>query len=142
MVYILFGCLSSWYLTGLSWTIGVVTYPGFSLIGTSEWHRFHEFHSRRIALAVGPMWAVEMLASALWVLRAPQGTQALSIVAGVAALSTVALTVFWAVPAHNRLSQAFSPKLSRRLGRAHSARTAAWTIAATCATIALSQHLS
>ena len=102
MVYILFGCLSSWYLTGLSWTIGVVTYPGFSLIGTSEWHRFHEFHSRRIALAVGPMWAVEMLASALWVLRAPQGTQVLSIVAGVAALSTVALTVFWAVPAHNR----------------------------------------
>jgi len=132
---------ASWYLVGLSWTVALVTYPGFGLVGKDDWRGVHAFHSRRIAFAVGPMWAVEGLSAGLWLVHPPSGTFALAAISTAATVATVAMTVWWAVPAHERLSQGFSPALGRRLRVAHLVRTGAWTAAAASATVALAQHL-
>ena len=138
MTAVLLCCVAGWYLTGLSWTVALVTYPGFKFGGSAEWTQAHRFHSRRIAIAVGPVWAVEAIACGFWLLRPPHDTIRLGILASIAAALTVLITVIWAVPTHNQLSDNYSESASRRLRLAHAARTLAWTVSAVSSTVAIS----
>ncbi len=139
---VLLCCAAGWYLAGLSWTVAIVTYPGFASSSSGDWPKVHEFHSRRIAFAVGPMWAIEAISCGWWLLRAPSGTLGLAITASASAALTAALTVLWAVPIHQRLASGYDEHLARSLRWAHALRTAAWTVSAVAATVALGQQLS
>ena len=137
MVAVLLSCIASWYLTGLSWTVAIVTYPGFAPSASGDWPRIHEFHSQRIAFAVGPMWAVQAIACAAWLVHPPAGTIWLAVIATITTAITVALTVLWAVPVHQRLAHAYDERLSRSLRLSHALRTVAWSASAIVSTIAL-----
>lgn len=122
--------ISVGYLAGLSWVVQLVVYPSFRLVGpTDAWGPFHTAHSRRLALSVGPAWAVQGTTLAILLVDRPGGVP-LALVLAAAALGavTVADTVLRAVPLHEALT-AYDDVLARRLIVVHRRRTAAWTCA-------------
>jgi hypothetical protein len=126
------------FLTGLSWTVAVVVYPGFAEVGPSAaWPRFHAAHSRRITFVVAPPWAVQGLTVLGLLLDRPARVPFwLVLLTGLFAAATVLTTVVGAVPLHTRLVT-FDPMLLRRLLRWHAARTGAWTASAACGVVML-----
>jgi hypothetical protein len=121
-------------LAGLIWTIQVVHYPLFSEVGTAEFAKFHHDHSFRITLIVGPLMAVEGLAT-LWLLvRRPEGvswvfTWGAAVVLAIVHLATIGLSV----PAHNRLAQGFTSSAYTRLVNTNWVRTIGWSTRAVLA---------
>jgi hypothetical protein len=120
------------FLAGLSWTVAIVVYPGFSLVADqSGWPAFHAAHSRRISFVVGPPWVVQGAAVAGLLAFRPSGVPLWLVLAAAAAgLATVGTTVIGAVPLHSRLGDAPDPQMLRRLRRWHWWRTVAWTVSA------------
>ena len=133
---ILLTAAASWYLVGLGLTVGLVTYPAFSLVGEEQWSTFHRHHSTRISFAVGVAW-IAQAAGLLWWLMASPRLSGEWITCGVAAAMAVLLTGMFAVGLHNRLSNNRRPAHLRRLRVVHVARTLAWIIAAAAALGAL-----
>lgn len=118
---------ATWALVGLIWTVQVVQYPGFRLVGDRELATFHERHCRRISRVVAPLMLVE-LATGLLLVRTPPG----GIAPGQALAGLVLIAVNWlataafSVPLHRRLQQgerASAPALVRT----NWLRTAAWS---------------
>ncbi len=130
---------STCFLAGLSWVVQLVVYPSFRIVGPTErWLLFHAAHSRRITYAVGLPWLIQggTLAALLVTDAGPRWLLAL---AAACALATVALTVWGAVPAHERLSS-FDEGLLNRLLRISAWRTAAWTIGAAAGVALVGSH--
>lgn len=136
---IVMAVLASWYLVGLSVTVGLVIYPSFRIVNAEGWLQFHQHHSQRISYAVGLPWLVQAIGLSIWLIVDPGSTWIAWIVAAVAALATVVLTIIGAVPSHNRLSEARTDDELHRLLVLHWIRTAAWIVAAVAATAALVQ---
>jgi hypothetical protein len=116
------------FLAGVGWVVQLVVYPSFRVVGpTSRWRTFHDAHSRGIAAAVGPAWALQGACSAVLLIQGDH----LPFVVPIAALAAaaVALTVIWAVPAHRRL-EAYDEQVLSALRRVHAWRTAAWSAGA------------
>ena len=112
-------------LVGLIWTIQVVHYPLFALVGESAQAQYQKVHMDRITWVVGPLMLVELVATGtLWAL-APLDPLAL----GGALLLTVIWisTAFFQVPCHGRLLAGFDQGIHRRLVTTNWIRTAAWT---------------
>ncbi len=126
---------ASWYLVGLSVTVGLVTYPSFARVGDAEWVTFHDHHSARISWAVGGAWFAQIIGLVCWFGRAD--TQIAWWVTVIGAVSAIAVTAFFAVDLHRQLSDARSARVLRRLRRIHAVRTICWLIAALAATSAL-----
>ena len=122
------------FLAGLSWVVQLVVYPAFARVGAAEWPAYHEAHSRAMALAVGPVWALQGVVMAVVLVRDPGWD---TLLLGVLAAAPVALTVGGAVPVHTRLTTQ-DPLLLRRLQRVHTWRTAAWTLGAVASLLLLS----
>lgn len=127
------------FLAGLAWTVTVVVYPGFAGVGrTPAWPAFHAAHSRRITYVVGPPWAVQGMTVLGLLVTRPDGVGlGLVLLAGVAAVASVAWTALGAVPVHTRLGDGFDRRLHRLLLRANAWRTGAWTLAAGVALVML-----
>lgn len=123
-----------WALTGVTWVVQLVVYPGFLVVGpTAAWPAFHTAHSRGIAAVVALPWAVQGGTLAVLLLRRPAGVPlALVLLAAALGLLTVLVTLVAAVPLHERLDP-YDESLARLLLGAHTARTAAWTAGALCA---------
>jgi hypothetical protein len=128
---------SAWYLTGLSWTVGLVVYPSFSKVGPDRWAAFHRQHMRQITWAVGPAWALQGLALVWWLLDAPTGTLGWAAGAGACAVGTVVLTVAVAVQRHQELERGFDEATATSLLRTHHVRSVLWTASALLATLGL-----
>ncbi len=127
------------FLAGLSWVVQLVVYPSFGIVGPSEqWPSFHAAHSRRITYAVGLPWLVQGVTLAA-LLVTDTGPRWLLALATACALATVALTVWGAVPTHERLSS-FDNGLLHRLLRISAWRTAAWTIGAVASVALVASH--
>ena len=61
------------FLTGLIWTIQLVHYPSFGLVGKAEFVRFHQAHTTRMGyLVLAPM--VVELGLSLWLAGAARHT--------------------------------------------------------------------
>lgn len=120
-------------LTGLIWVVQLVVYPAFAEVGRDQWPAYHRAHSRRIAVAVGPPWAVQALSAVgLLITRPPAVPLALVLGALVCLAGTVAATLLLAVPLHGRLARDADPDAVARLVRRNWLRVAAWTGAAGC----------
>lgn len=127
----LLATLAGWWLAGLGWTVQATTYPAFADVDPARWVACHARHSRAIAWAVGPVWAVQGAATLWWLVT---GFGGLSVTHAVAAAAGVGLTVGWAVPCHQRLAGGFSPAAHRSLLCSNAARSVAFTAAAVLAT--------
>ena len=132
---------SAWFLTGLIWTIQVVHYPLFSLVG-ERFCDYEDRHKRRIGYIVGPVMTVELAAAVLLVWRRPA-----YIPSWIAALSFGLVVLIWIstaalqAPCHQKLSQGFDAATERRLTTTNWLRTAAWTLRALLLTVALADRL-
>ena len=121
-------------LAGLVWVVQLVVYPSFLLVGGSpSWPAFHAAHTRAVALAVGPPWAVQGGTVAALLVR--DGPSPLLLLTGALALATVVVTVGVSVPLHTRLGEAYDDAAARRLVATNWLRTAAWTAGTVCAAL-------
>lgn len=116
------------YLVGLGVTVALVIYPSFHFVGAGQWSNFHGAHTRRMAYSVSPAWALQGIGSLWWLLDGP--IRALGVVHALAALAAVALTVFKAVPIHQRLERHHDSVDIRQLQCWHLVRTLAWILCA------------
>ena len=116
------------FLTGLIWTIQLVHYPSFGLVGKAEFVRFHQAHTARMGtLVLAPM--VVELALALWLAGAARTTPLAGYAWGALALLGLiwAVTFFISVPFHDRLAAGFDYIAIDGLTRTNWLRTLAWT---------------
>jgi len=126
---ILLTAASSWYLVGLSMTVGLVNYPAFQLVGEREWALFHKHHSEKIAWAVGSAW-VGQAAGLIWWFGLGGGGSILWWLTGSPAALAVALTAFSAVGIHNEISTDRQARNLHKLRIVHWVRTLCWVLAA------------
>lgn len=133
--------VSSWYLSGLAVTVALNVYPSIDFVDRDRWQKFHEHHSNRISWAVGPAWFVQAAGLAIWLFSGPHETLAMWMLSSLCALGAVGLTIFRAVPIHQKLSQGFDAELLRKLRVAHVLRTISWALGALFTTVALLQVL-
>jgi hypothetical protein len=133
-VVVLVNVAATLLMAGMVWTVQVVHYPLFSLVGPGAFPAYERAHTRRIAGLLAVPWALEGLSS-VWIAAAPPaGVPAGLAVAGlVAAGVPVLVTVAHSVRQHARLADGFAPEVLRRLLVGNAVRTAAWTLHAAVA---------
>ena len=116
------------FLTGLIWTIQLVHYPSFGLVGKAEFVRFHQAHTTRMGyLVLAPM--VLELGLAIWLAWAARQTPLAGPAWGALALVALiwAVTFFISVPFHDRLAAGYDYIAIDGLTRTNWLRTLAWT---------------
>ena len=115
-------------LTGLIWTIQLVHYPLFPLVGATGLEAYVREHGRRIGVLVGPLMGLELLAGAALALRPPAGCPGWAAWAALALAGVVwGVTAVLFVPLHRRLGEAAQSRDLALLVRANWVRTAAWS---------------
>jgi uncharacterized membrane protein len=112
-------------LAGLIWTIQLVVYPAFALVGDAEWARYGQQHRRRITWLAAPLMTANV--SVALVLIVEHAT-ALSVVNAALASSIFAVTGLVFAPMHGRLEHTATARAVRRLVRANWVRTLGWTV--------------
>ncbi len=125
MLLLAHACVT-WFLVGLIWTVQVVHYPLFALVGREDYSAYQRSHMNRITWIVGPAMIAE-LGLAAWLVLA-------SIEPRWMALSGLSLVVLiWAStaiaqgPMHAKLVNGFDPRLHGALVGSNWVRTLAWT---------------
>ncbi len=117
------------YSTALGWQAQVVSYPLYRAVGDAEFAAYHRQYNQAIPLVVIAPGFVSFLSGAAFYWTRPtdvgRGVAALVSAAGVV---SVASTVLWAIPMHDRLDHAGrSAATIDSLLRANLLRTAALT---------------
>lgn len=120
-------------LTGLIWTIQLVHYPGFALIGDAESKNYQQQHTRRIAWLVIPLMLAELCFSGLLVWQVWQQdniTQPLLYWLSTACVWLVWLITFFVfVPLHSELeAKGYTKPLTNMLVSWNWPRTLLWTL--------------
>ena len=113
-------------LVGLIWTIQLVHYPLFELVGEESQVDYQKQHMNRITWVVAPLMLIELVTvGLLWVL-APFDVWAIvgALLVAVIWVSTVIIQV----PCHGRLAAGFDRAIHRRLVDSNWIRTIAWTL--------------
>ena len=111
-------------LAGLIWTIQLVHYPLFALVGEDGWQRYEADHQRRITWVALPLMSANVGVAVLLLIH--EGS-ALATVNAVIAVGLFAATGLVYAPLHGQLAAAFSPVHIKRLVRLNWLRTVAWT---------------
>jgi len=115
-------------LVGLIWTIQVVHYPLFALVGRESFTAYEAAHSARITAVIALPWAVQGLTTAALLVTSPEGLPRWLVwAAAVLATIPVVVTVLVSVPAHGVLANGFDAAAHARLVGTNWLRTAAWT---------------
>lgn len=134
--------VSTLWLAGMIWTIQVVHYPLFAMVGSDGFAAYEASHSARIsALLLGP-WAIQGICTA-WVLLAPPAgvPRWLALLGAAFAAATVLVTVLVSVPQHEVLADGFDAAAHARLVSTNWWRTIAWTGHGVVAVWSLVLHL-
>lgn len=129
MPVVLAHLVSTVFLTGMIWTIQVVHYPLFALVGQDRFPAYEAAHSARITAVIALPWAVQGLTTLALLLVPPAGLpRGLVWAAAVLAALPVVVTVLASVPAHSALGEGFDAAAHARLVTTNWLRTAAWTL--------------
>lgn len=121
--------LATGFMVGLIWTIHVVHYPLFPLVG-DPYRPYQDEHMRRISRLLVLPWGAEV-STAVWLAVAGSSIPFMLRLAGVALVGGVlSITAFAAAPRHGRLLDRFDAEVHRGLMRADAARVVLWTLRA------------
>ena len=112
-------------LVGLIWTIQIVHYPLFSLVGDRQYAEYQAQHMRRISLVVGPLMLTEAGCSLLLLIMAPSNP--LALVGFVLVVAVWLSTVCLQMPCHSKLARGFDAETLTKLVGSNWIRTVAWT---------------
>lgn len=115
-------------LSGLIWTIQVVHYPLFALVGPEQWLRDEAEHQRLITWVVLALMSLAVALSVALVIS-HNGTLAWSnaVIAVIAVGQFMATGLFYA-PLHDELTRGFSIDRIEALVRLNWLRTGGWTV--------------
>jgi len=116
-------------MIGVIWTVQIVHYPLFSMVGRDGFAAYEAAHSRLITWVVGPPMLLELATAAYLALRAPPGLPRGALWAGLALVAVAWLsTALLQVPQHTRLGSGFDPAAHRFLVASNWVRTVAWSL--------------
>jgi hypothetical protein len=128
VVVVLAHAASTLVLAGVIWTIQVVHYPLFALVGEEGFVAYEAAHSSRISAVIAVPWAVQGLTTLALLVAPPAGVPRWLVwTAAVLAAVPVVVTVTLSVPAHGILGGGFDAAAHARLVATNWLRTAAWT---------------
>jgi uncharacterized membrane protein len=111
-------------LAGLIWTIQLVHYPLFALVGADAWPRYEAEHQRRITWLVGPLMVANVVLGVAVFVAEPSVLRAVN---GGLAITVFVATGLVFAPMHGALGTRATDAAIARLVHANWARTTAWT---------------
>ncbi|MEO1128855.1 MAG: hypothetical protein AAFX05_04005 [Planctomycetota bacterium] len=127
-------------MVGVIWTVQLVHYPLFALVGREGFERYQRAHMHRITLIVGPAMLTEAITTVWLVVLPPDDVDGLLAWIGLALLSVLWLsTATVQGPTHQRLSQGYEDRLVRRLVLSNWVRTVAWSARGVIALLLLAE---
>ena len=122
---------TTWFLTGLIWTVQVVHYPLMAKVGEEGFPTYEKQHSQRITWVVAFPMVLEAALALLLALRPQPGLPRWSSWMGLGWVVVIWMaTAFLQVPQHRVLSAGFDARAHRRLVRTNWIRTTAWSFRA------------
>jgi hypothetical protein len=118
------------YMTGMIWSMQVLEYPLFALVGRTEFPTYHAAHNRSLPLFVILPSILALVSAVVLFWIRPAGIPLWSVVLVVALdLAVLVSTVAWQAPLHGRLDrEGFSIEIITALVRGNWVRTILWTI--------------
>jgi hypothetical protein len=120
----------TWTLTGLIWTIQIVHYPLFELVGKDAFPTYHARHMWLITWVAGPLMLAEAASAALlWLLGGGSLLMGLSLLP---LLAIWASTVIYQVRLHDHLTNGFHLDSIHQLIHTNWVRTLGWTLRSLC----------
>ena len=117
------------YMTGMIWSMQILEYPLFALVGKEEFPAYHMRHNRGLPfLVILPSIAAFVSAVVLIFTRPARLSIWACIVVAVLDLLIIIATVALEAPLHARLDrEGYSPAIIRRLVLGNWIRTVLWT---------------
>jgi hypothetical protein len=117
------------FLCGLIWTMQIVHYPLFAVVGREGFAHYESQHQTRVTRVVGPVMLLELGTGVLLVYSPPAPESGIALIAGLILIGFIWVsTALQAVPRHRELSAGFHPDAHRGLLKANWNRTVAWTL--------------
>lgn len=122
---------AAWLMVGFIWTVQVLHYPLFALVGPDDFPRYEAAHNARFALVAAPATLVVLAATVGLYLVRDRPLPLAALVTSTALLVVIIVsTVAFQAPAHTRLAGGFDPAVLAGLVAGNWVRTAAWTAVA------------
>ena len=117
------------YMTGMIWSMQVLEYPLFALVGPKEFPAYHRRHNRGLPVfVILPSVAALVSAVVLIFTRPAHLSQWSAIVVAAIDVIVVAVTVAREAPLHGKLDrEGYSAPVIRQLVRGNWIRTLLWT---------------
>jgi len=121
---------SSYFLTGLIWTIQMVHYPAFRFVNENNFSSFAQIHSKQITKVVMPLMITELITAFLLILAKglDQVGFTFFVTNFVLVICIWASTFFLSVPCHNKLMKKRTEEVIERLISTNWPRTIFWTL--------------
>ena len=116
---------ATWFMLGLIWTIQVVHYPLFHLVGAPSFASYEAGHTRRIGALLLIPAVVEVVSAGLLFAAEPT---ALTFAAGALLAGIWLMTALVHAPLHGRLAPGYHEAAVERLVSANWWRTGAWSL--------------
>lgn len=115
-------------MTGVIWFVQLVHYPLFRKVGSEDFARYEQAHTRRITPLVAPLMLLELLSAFLLIWHHPASIPAGQIYLGLGLVIFIWLcTTLIQVPQHRLLSRGFDAQVHRNLVNYNWLRTIAWS---------------
>jgi hypothetical protein len=128
-VILIFQSFFTFLLTGIVWSVQVVSYPLFPWIDREKFCDFEKRYQRKTAFVLFPLMVFECFFAVLLLVVAKEGIFRILSVALFAALLFVWFSTFCLqIPQHAELAHGFSMKNIKKLILTHWIRTVAWTL--------------
>ena len=128
MTLLIIHAAATFVMVGLIWTMQLVHYPLFALVGESGFTDYEAAHQRRILRLLAIPAITEIMSAGLIALDPPAGVSpALALAGGLLLAAVWVLTGVVQAPLHGRLSGGYDEGLIAGLVRSNWWRTLAWT---------------
>lgn len=119
---------SAFYMLGVILIVQFIHYPSFLAISSNQFSEFHQKHSNRMSILVGPVMVLELLTGLFLVLKSPDPfVSMLTWVNLVLVILTWLSTFLISVPIHNRLAKYANQKDIQNLIKTNWLRTILWS---------------
>jgi hypothetical protein len=116
------------YMTGMIWSMQILEYPLFALVGTKEFPAYHARHNRGLPFVIAPSVIAFVSAVVLIFIRPSSIPQWSVITAAVLDLVIIGYTAAREAPLHARLDrEGLAPAVIRDLTQGNWVRTILWT---------------
>jgi hypothetical protein len=113
------------WMTAIIGIVQFILYPAFAFIRETEFQKFHDLHSRRIAWLVAPAMLVQLFTA---ILLAAEESTARNIYYLVSVILIFIATGYFSIPYHSRLQNGYDVSAIEQLARKNWVRTALWTL--------------